>query len=702
MVSAPSAATASGTLLVVDEHEETARLIESHMRNAGHPVKAPWISDFEDLDEMLRRGVPDAVICSLTMPDMPLRAVVNLCRKLVPDLPVLAMAPALSIEEAVSAMNDGASDLVCCADARTIRHLELACIREILDHQQARDLRSTRARLSDFESRHLKLLEGTADAVVHIQEGILSHVNPAFAGLLGYEQADALIGVPVMDIVSATHQPKVKEHLKLLLKGKLDDQPLQCSLQCHNGEGIEVEARLTRGTVDGENFVEMLIRGRQPALSVVPEAAAPQPETPPALAVAVTQKAPDRIALFDALGAPGGASDAALVLLAPDAFSTLEERLGYFETELLMQQLGLFLETLLTSAQDGVYRFATDQFALVIRGVDEKRLLEWITQLRESTATQILTAGSHEAQITLSAVAQRLPEGVAVEAVLTQLVTALRELLSRGNNHCRVLGAGGGGNIDDADAARAAEISKALEDNRFKLAYQSIASLEGDTRQHFDVLARMIDASGRELHASEFIKTAEKFGLMAQLDRWVIMRALKVLNKREGSRGASILFVKISEDTLEEADTFLAWLLGLLKQRPLKNEEICFEIQELVLQNHIRKAKMLTKALREAGAGIAIEHFGAGNASAQMLDHVPATFIKFHRSFTTNFADKEVQRKMTTLIEVAKQRSIKTIVSHVEDANVMARMWQMGVNYIQGYHVQEPEVVLLSADPVRG
>ena len=48
------------------------------------------------------------------------------------------------------------------------------------------------------------------------------------------------------------------------------------------------------------------------------------------------------------------------------------------------------------------------------------------------------------------------------------------------------------------------------------------------------------------------------------------------------------------------------------------------------------------------------------------------------------------------MTEAAKQHRIKTIVSHVEDANVMARLWQMGVNYISGYHVQEPEVVLLS------
>lgn len=171
---------------------------------------------------------------------------------------------------------------------------------------------------------------------------------------------------------------------------------------------------------------------------------------------------------------------------------------------------------------------------------------------------------------------------------------------------------------------------------------------------------------------------------------------MKVLASRESRKESSMLFLKLSEDTLKDAEGFLAWFQEALKGRRLGEEEICFEIQELVLQNHIRKAKVLTKMLRDTGASVAIEHFGIGTSSAQLIEHLPVNFLKFHRSYTHDFADKEIQKKMSLLMEMAKQRHIKTIVSHVEDANVMARMWQMGVNFIQGYHIQEPEVVLLT------
>ncbi|HWY23355.1 MAG TPA: EAL domain-containing protein, partial [Nevskia sp.] len=101
-------------------------------------------------------------------------------------------------------------------------------------------------------------------------------------------------------------------------------------------------------------------------------------------------------------------------------------------------------------------------------------------------------------------------------------------------------------------------------------------------------------------------------------------------------------------------------------------------------------------------AGLAVEHFGIGANSAQLLDHIPANFIKFHPSFTQKFTEKDTQKRLGELVEAAKQRNLKTIVSHVEDAHVMARLWQMGVNFIQGYHVQEPEVVLLASDIAGG
>ena len=250
-------------------------------------------------------------------------------------------------------------------------------------------------------------------------------------------------------------------------------------------------------------------------------------------------------------------------------------------------------------------------------------------------------------------------------------------------------------------AERGDQLRAALEHHRLRLAYQSIASLEGDARMHADVLVRMVDEHNRELHASEFLPTAEKLGLMAEIDRWVVGRALGVLAKREINPLPALLLIRLSAETLREADAFLEWLPTALGPRKLLHRELCFTLQESVAQGQLGKAAQLAQALDELGAGLALEHYGLGAQSVPLLDELPLRFVRFAPQLTRLFGEPNTQQRMTDLIRAAKQRGIKTIVSHVEDANLMARMWQMGVDYIQGYYIQEPDVVLLATDAVR-
>ena len=686
-----SAAIARGMLIVVSDSAETARSIESRLRNAGHPLRTAWVADAEQLDELLRRGAPDLLLAEPELRKLPMASVLSMCARLAPDLPIVALADQASRTQLITAMSAGARDLVSAADDEAFRHLERVCLRELEAHRHLRELRASQRRLADFEARHLNLLQGTADAIVHIQEGILSHVNPAFARLIGYDSADELMGHPLMDLVRPEQQPKVKEHLKLLAKGKLEGQPLSCALRHRDGSSVDVSAQLTRGTVDGEDFIEWLIRAETLQRQVTP----------------ADVNMPGRIAFFRALsgtamGRPD--DDAALsgaLMVVVDQFSRLETQVGLEDVERLMIRIGERLGTLLTEPGDRRFRFSTQEFAAIVSRSDAVEMERLAARICKDFARSIVQVDSHEVSFTVSVAAYALLEEEPPSLIAGKLAHAARQLSAMGGNQISVLGPAAASQAGSHEDQRTAEmVKKALEDGRLRLAYQSIASLEGDTRQHYDVLLRLIDPTGAEMYAAEFIRVAEKFGLMKAIDRWVVMRALRALVEREAGRDNSMLFVKLSEQTLKDADGFMSWLTEAQRARPLQKNEICFEFQELSLQAHIGKGRALASSFAEIGAAVAIEHFGIGSNPAQLLDHVPVQFLKFDRSFTHNFNEKPVQKRMSQLMEIAKQRGIKTIVSHVEDANVMARMWQMGVNFIQGYHVQEPEVVLLSAERI--
>ena len=689
MTQLPSAllSEASGVLLVVTTAEEVAKRIESHLRNAGHPLRVAWITDLEDLQDVLQRNPPDLVLCDENVRNASPAKVVELVNKLRPDLPVVVISNEHSVEDAVAALAAGAQDFVSYDDLRHLRHLELVVVREFVKHHHMRNLRLTQQRLADFESRHQQLTEGTADAVAHVQEGILANANLAFTHLLGYDDPAELAGQPLIDLVAPDQQSKIKERLRAVQKGKHNGEPLELVLVGRKGQ-VHVKAQLILGTQDGESVIELLIR-------------AEGGKGRPASAQAAFH---GRGVLSDALAETPVDSKTmrTAMLLHIDAFDALEQRIGHADAQEVTSLLAETVHSRL-GPQDQSFVFSTDELALLVQRPNYNEAEQFAEFLRKEVSGQIFAARHHEAHISLTITVFPLGGQETPEHVVRQLADEARKTSARGGNQIVALGATAKANqVEREEARRAGQVKKAIEDNRLKLAYQSIASLEGESRSHFDVLVRMLDESGKELHAAEFLPAAQKFNLMRTIDRWVVARALNVIAKRAASKEASVLFVKLSEDTLKDNEGFISWLKTQVQDQPLKSDEIVFEIQEVVIQNHVRKAKALTQALREMGAGLAVEHFGVGANSAQLLDHIPANFIKFHPSFTQKFSEKETQKRLGDLVEAAKQRNLKTIVSHVEDAHVMARLWQMGVNFIQGYHVQEPEVVLLASDIAGG
>jgi multidomain signaling protein FimX len=686
-VAGPKVSTQTLMVLAICESQNTAKRIESHMRNAGHPVRLAWVTDLEDAREAISRGTPDLLICEDCHEPAPLKDVIALCQKACPDLPVLLLSASWTQEEAAAALATGARDLVCAETADSLRHMERVMAREFAAHHHLRELRNTRLRLENFESRHLQLLAGTNDAVAHIQEGILSHVNPAFAQRLGYANTEDLVGQPLMDVVAPEHIPKVKDHLKQLSKGRLDDKPMECELRKADGGTVAISAKLTRGTVDGENFVEMLVRAD--ATPVTAEAPPPAPPAPS-----------EMLGLYDPLEAALQQKNhdvCTVIFTVVDEFAALEERIGYRDSEEIVVKLVEWTYQHLDH-KDQVFRFGGSELVLLVWRKDVGDTEKLCAKMCAEIGKQVFVARGHEAQISLSLTAYPTA-GEDPQALIKELAADTRKLSESGGKRFVISGPTAKASASEREEARkVAQIKRAIEENRLKLAYQSIASLEGDSRQHFDVLVRMLDENGKEVHAGEFLPIAEKHGLMMVIDRWVTLRALKILSKRETAKDNSSLFIKISEDTLRDAEGYLAWLAEQIKGRTLKQDELVFQLQELKAQSHIKKAKLLSKSLTDMGASVAIEHYGIGTNSAQLLEHVLPHYLKFHPSFTHKFNDKEIQRKLGQLMEISRQRSIKTIVCHVEDANVMARLWQMGVNYIQGYHVQEPEVVLLATD----
>jgi diguanylate cyclase (GGDEF) domain len=341
-------------------------------------------------------------------------------------------------------------------------------------------------------------------------------------------------------------------------------------------------------------------------------------------------------------------------------------------------------------------RFGDDTFSLIVPADDAGAAEALAETLRAAVADHISEVGTTSVTTTCS---------IGIVRIGTE-TTEVQELLNQAEFACEKARKAGGNRVEVFD--RAAEqssakdrheqwvnrIRTALGHDRFRLVYQPIVSLHGDANEMYEVLLRMLAEDGGEMVPGEFLGPTEQAGLMGDVDRWVLEHAIDVLAQRMQSGVRTRFFVKLSATSI--VDPGLAeWLSEALKARRLPGDALVLEVSESVAVTHLKQAKALIKRTKELHCGLAIEHFGSGLNPFNLVKHLPADYLKIDGAFMRDLAEsQESQETVKSLTDMAHSMGKLTIAERVEDAGTLAVLWQCGVNYIQGYFLQEPDVSL--------
>jgi EAL domain-containing protein (putative c-di-GMP-specific phosphodiesterase class I) len=302
-------------------------------------------------------------------------------------------------------------------------------------------------------------------------------------------------------------------------------------------------------------------------------------------------------------------------------------------------------------------------------------------------------AGERSVSITCSAGASLLgTHGETLDAALQAAIKAARAAAAAGGNRLlRPEHASTRQDEDEADRTWAGRIKSALMANRFRLVQQPIASLVGEGTAMVDLVVRMLDDKGQEVLPSEFLAAAQRTDLMKNIDRWVVGAAMSYCVARKPNR----VFVRLSRDSLRD-QTLGPWLLQQLRASGVDPKRIVFELPEELATTHLQETKQLQALVRPLGFELAIENFGAGRDPSLLLAHLPVGYVKIDGALMQGLAnDRSLQDKVKALVEQAKERAVATIAERVEDANTMAVLWQLGVEFVQGYFVDSPEEVVM-------
>jgi EAL domain-containing protein (putative c-di-GMP-specific phosphodiesterase class I) len=161
------------------------------------------------------------------------------------------------------------------------------------------------------------------------------------------------------------------------------------------------------------------------------------------------------------------------------------------------------------------------------------------------------------------------------------------------------------------------------------------------------------------------------------------------------ARKPGALFVRLSRDTLSDA-SLPGWLADNLRKVRIEPARIVFQVREQVAAQQIKEAVALHRLLADHGFRFALEGFGTGRDTEQLLNHLKPDFVKIHGALMQGLsADQDKQARVKSVVELARKCKAITIGERVQDANTMAVLWQLGVEFIQGYFVNAPEEVVI-------
>jgi diguanylate cyclase (GGDEF)-like protein len=237
------------------------------------------------------------------------------------------------------------------------------------------------------------------------------------------------------------------------------------------------------------------------------------------------------------------------------------------------------------------------------------------------------------------------------------------------------------------------EIRVALATDRFRLFAQPFLPLSvGPAEPRFELLLRMIDDNGELVPPGKFLPAAEHHGLMPEIDRWVVRRALKELALYRSTLAGRVarFAINLSGQSMSDPDA-APFIAAEVEKSGLPADIFCFELSESDAVSQLAHAEGFMQKLRHIGCHFALDHFGTGASSLAYLKTLPVSVIKIDGSFVRDaIANARSESMVKGIAQLARTMGITTVAEFVETDELRIRMANLGVDFGQGFAIGKP------------
>ncbi|MCC2638129.1 MAG: hypothetical protein K0Q68_1848 [Moraxellaceae bacterium] len=672
-------------LLVLHESQDNAEQIVNTLKNKGIATRPELIGSDDELLDALKNGAWDIMLAGELTNGVPYENALLQIRKQDKDIPVIVLLDKFDQEVVDEAMQGGACDAVV-SDAH--KHLAHAITRELDNLQHRRCRRKAEAALAETEKRCQLLLANSRDAIAYVHDGMHIYANMAYVELFGHENADDLEGMPVIDLVAKEDLARFKDFLRAYGKGSDASEDLRFHGMTADGTKIDAMMQLSAASYDGEPCTQIIIRRDDGAGN----AALLAEKLKEATSMDSLTGLPNRQRFEDDVAAAvhkarKDKSRYALFSLTLDNLPQISAAHGLAGADAVIKTLASMLVTKFGTAP--LARFSDSSFTALVPGMEPEKAQSLAEQICQEVHDHLIQLpGGKTQQTTLSIgvamVGETAPEP---EEMLSRALAASESVKLAKGNGVHVYNPAE--QASSSDSAMLELLIDAIDNSKFKLFYQPLVDVEGGNGEFYEVFVRLPLNDGKVLTPDDFMPVAHKHQLGARVDRWVMLNAAKQLKEHTRKSPNARMLLNLTAESLQD-NTLPAWISKLSKAIDPQGSPIVLQFTESDMVAYLKAAVEQTEALTKAGCPVSISQFGTSLNPLNTLKHVAASYIKLDRSFTQDLSNEENMGSIKKITGELRSFDKKVIISYVENAQTLSKLWSLGVQYLQGYFLQPP------------
>ncbi|WP_224095907.1 EAL domain-containing protein [Nostoc sp. MS1] len=561
-----------------------------------------------------------------------------------------------------------------------------------------------------FEEKELALvtLQSIGDGVITTDAtGLIKYLNPVAQALTGWNLSEAL-GLPLTQVFTIideiSRQPAQNSVEKVLHSNVIVGLTNHTVLINRNGAELSIEdnaapIRTSNGQILGAVLVfHDVTQSRNLARLLSWQA------THDSLTRLANRREFENRLVQAVTSAQTSEAQHVLCYLDLDQFKIINDTCGHVAGDELLCQVASLFQTYIRP-HDTLARLGGDEFGIILNNCSVNAALLITHQLREAVQNFRFVWKQDKIfnlSISIGLVAISIDTDNA-NGALSVADAACYVAKNQGRNRIHVY------QTNDLELTKqrsemlwVGRITQALEDNRFRLYYQSIIPLAPTYHltEHYEVLLRLIDETGKVVSPMTFIPAAERYNLMQNIDRWVIHTFFANLAQYRNSQYPDFLSLKHSRSCLYTInlsgasindEQFINFVCEQFISHQIPPTTICFEITETVAIKNLGKAAQFIRSLKEFGCCFALDDFGSGMSSFAYLKNLPVDYLKIDGSFVKNIVEEPVNLAMVDAInKIGQVMGLKTIAEFVENNTVLEVIQNLGVDYAQGYGIAQP------------